>query len=146
MHLPIVSRCEKTQDTNHRRMTAQRKTRSVLRTQSRREKLCRMRHRHSDTMDNVNLLKEKRKGAGWLSNRLRTVEKKLDKVCTLLESTSGSQDRLLTREQAAERLSISTRTLDTLEADGEIRAVRIRGRVLYDPEALDAFIRACARK
>lgn len=96
-------------------------------------------------MDNVNLLKDKRKDTGWLSSRLQAVEEKLDKVCTLLENTGGSQDRLLTREQAARRLSISTRTLDTLESDGEIRAIRIRGRVLYDPDALDAFIRACAR-
>ena len=97
-------------------------------------------------MSNLDHSKEKRKGESWLSSRLRAVEDKLDQVCTLLQSTDSSQSRLLTREQAAERLSISTRTLDTLESDGEIRAIRIRGRVLYDPDALDAFIRACARK
>lgn len=99
------------------------------------------------SMDNVNLPKDKRKGlnAFWLSSRLRAVEEKLERVCTLLQSRDRSQEQLLTREQAADRLSISTRTLDTLESEGEIRAIRIRGRVLYDPEALDAFIRACAK-
>ena len=50
-------------------------------------------------------------------------------------------DALLTREEAAERLSISTRTLDDMEEADEIQAVRIRGRVLYAPDTLEAFIR-----
>ena len=51
------------------------------------------------------------------------------------------RDALLTREEAAERLSISIRTLDDMAEAGEIRPVRIRGRVLYAPETLNAFIR-----
>jgi len=50
-------------------------------------------------------------------------------------------DALLPREEAAERLGISTRTLDDMEEAGEIQAVRIRGRVLYAPETLQAYIR-----
>jgi excisionase family DNA binding protein len=50
-------------------------------------------------------------------------------------------NRLLSREEAADRLRISVRTLDDMEAAGEIQPVRIRGRVLYHPEALEAFIR-----
>jgi excisionase family DNA binding protein len=50
-------------------------------------------------------------------------------------------DALLTREEAAELLSISTRTLDDMAAAGEIQPVRIRGRVLYAPETLEAYIR-----
>lgn len=53
-------------------------------------------------------------------------------------------DSLLSREEAADRLGVSTRTLDDIEEAGEIQAVRIRGRVLYSPETLDAFIRARA--
>ena len=74
---------------------------------------------------------------------------------TLLEAVSAIHERLdtlaeddasplLTREEAAERLRISTRTLDTMEAAGEIQAVRIRGRVLYHPETLEAYIRRAA--
>lgn len=48
---------------------------------------------------------------------------------------------LLTRKEAAERLSISTRTLDDMAEAGEIQPVRIRGRVLYAPETLQAYIR-----
>lgn len=56
------------------------------------------------------------------------------------ESPEGP-DSLLTREEAAERLCISVRTLDDMEERGEIQAVRIRGRVLYAPETLQAYIR-----
>lgn len=54
-------------------------------------------------------------------------------------------EALLTREEAAERLSISTRTLDDMADRGEIQPVRIRGRVLYSPDTLDAYIRRKAR-
>jgi excisionase family DNA binding protein len=50
-------------------------------------------------------------------------------------------DALLTRDEAADILSISTRTLDDLADAGEIQPVRIGGRVLYSPETLDAYIR-----
>jgi len=53
--------------------------------------------------------------------------------------------QLLTREEAAEHLRISVRTLDTLEDAGEIGAIRIRGRVLYHRETLDAFLRRRSR-
>ena len=53
--------------------------------------------------------------------------------------------RLLPREEAAETLGISVRTLDDMEELGEIQAVRIRGRVLYAPETLQAYIRRQAR-
>lgn len=53
------------------------------------------------------------------------------------------EDALLTREEAADRLRISTRTLDDLEASGRLRAVRIGRRVLYHPATLDAYIRSC---
>ena len=56
------------------------------------------------------------------------------------ESPEGP-DSLLTREEAAERLCISVRTLDDMEERGEIQAVRIRGRVLYAPKTLQAYIR-----
>ena len=56
------------------------------------------------------------------------------------ESPEGP-DALLTREEAAERLSISTRTLDDMADRGEIQPVRIRGRVLYAPDTLEAYIR-----
>lgn len=50
-------------------------------------------------------------------------------------------DALLPREEAADTLGISVRTLDDLEEAGKIQAVRIRGRVLYAPETLEAYIR-----
>lgn len=62
----------------------------------------------------------------------------------LLGETEKSQ--LLTREEASGYLRISTRTLDDMEEAGEIQATRIRGRVLYHREILDAFIRRQSRK
>jgi len=53
-------------------------------------------------------------------------------------------DALLPREEAAERLGISTRTLDDMADAGEIQPVRIRGRVLYAPDTLDAYVQARA--
>lgn len=53
-------------------------------------------------------------------------------------------EALLSREEAAEVLGISVRSLDDLEASGRIRAIRIEGRVLYSPETLHAFIQSRA--
>lgn len=55
--------------------------------------------------------------------------------------SSEEPDPLLTRDEAAERLSISTRKLDDMADRGEIQPVRIGGRVLYAPDTLEAFIR-----
>lgn len=98
-------------------------------------------------MDNIALEHQKRNSAIALHEEIRALHDRLDEVMRLLQQDdTGEDDTLLTRKQAANRLSVSMRTLDTLEADGEIRAIRIRGRVLYHPDALDAFIRQCARQ
>ena len=59
------------------------------------------------------------------------------------ESPEGPE-ALLTREETAERLRISTRTLDNMAEAGEIQPVRIRGRVLYHPKTLGAYIQSHA--
>jgi excisionase family DNA binding protein len=77
---------------------------------------------------------------------LRELRKEVRAVREQVEGLNGTDDTgLLPRDDAADRLGISTRTLDTLEAAGEIQAVRIRGRVLYHPDTIDAFIRRAAR-
>lgn len=68
-----------------------------------------------------------------------------DEVIELQEPNFEGPAPLLTREEAADRLSISIRTLDDLAARGDIRPVRIRGRVLYSLETLNAFIRRSTR-
>ncbi len=55
-------------------------------------------------------------------------------------SNYGKSD-LLTREEAANWLRISTRTLDDMAEAGEIKPVRVRGRVLYHVDTLEAYIR-----
>lgn len=73
-------------------------------------------------------------------DRLRkTVERLLERIEA--DALSGAPDALLTREQAADRLSISVRKLDQLAEAGEIRAIRIDRAVRYHPESLDRFIR-----
>lgn len=52
---------------------------------------------------------------------------------------------LLDRDEAADWLGVSTRTLDDLEEAGRISSIRIGRRVLYHPETLQAFVRAEAR-
>lgn len=49
-------------------------------------------------------------------------------------------EALLTREEAADQLRISMRTLDDMADAGEIQPVRIRDRVLYHPETIKAYI------
>lgn len=60
-----------------------------------------------------------------------------------LRGSKAEADALLTRDEAADRLRISTRTLDDLEASGRLQAVRIGRRVLYHPDTLDTYIRSC---
>lgn len=51
--------------------------------------------------------------------------------------------RLLSRQQAADTLGISTRTLDRLAAEAKIAHVRVAPRaVKYHPAELERYIRA----
>ena len=68
-----------------------------------------------------------------------------NEVQALRGEAPDGPDALLTREEAAERLRISTRTLDDMAEAGEIQPARIRGRVLYSPNTLDSFVRGRAR-
>ena len=86
---------------------------------------------------------------GALPNHLvpfyRAIEQLISERLDRLTPAQDS-DTLLTREEAAERLRISVRTLDDLEASGRLQAIRIGRRVLYHPETLDAFIRQQSRE
>lgn len=81
----------------------------------------------------------------WLLDALSSLRGEIEALREELKPKSDS-DALLTREEAAERLGISTRTLDDLEASGRLQAVRIGRRVLYHPETLDSFIRTQSRE
>lgn len=81
----------------------------------------------------------------WLLEALSNLRGEIETLREELKPKSDS-DALLTREEAANRLAISTRTLDDLEASGRLQAVRIGRRVLYHPETLDSFIRAQSRE
>ncbi len=58
----------------------------------------------------------------------------------LMNTLLASPDRLLTCREAADRLRISTRTLFTLTACGELAATRIGRRVLYAPTVIAYYI------
>lgn len=75
-----------------------------------------------------------------LRSEVQTVREKVEQL-----SKGVGSDQLLTRQEAAERLRVSTRTLDDLEASGRITAIRIGRRVLYHPDTLESFVRAQAR-
>src|SRR5262245_25654991 len=47
---------------------------------------------------------------------------------------------LLNKHQVAQALNVSTRTLDRLRRQKLIEVVKIRGRVLFRPEAVAAFV------
>ena len=75
-----------------------------------------------------------------LSTTVQSIMERLDDL-----SSPDEEEILLTREEAADRLRVSTRTLDDLEASGRLQATRIGRRVLYHAEALDAFVRKQSR-
>jgi len=77
------------------------------------------------------------------------VQELRDDVSDLRHEVEGLRDEvsgapsLLDRDEAAERLGISVRVLDTLEAKGEIQAIRPNGeggRVLYPPQSLELYV------
>ncbi len=49
-------------------------------------------------------------------------------------------NKLMTKRETADRLSISTRTLDRIRSKGEIKAVCVGGQVRFRPEDVDKFI------
>lgn len=48
---------------------------------------------------------------------------------------------LLTKEEVADWLQVSPRTVDTLAAGGELRKIKVRGCVRFSPGAVRAYIR-----
>lgn len=105
---------------------------------------CRERHQFetyamSTTQDQSEILDEFR----------QIVQELRDDVSDLRHEVEGLRDEvsgapsLLDRDEAAERLGISVRVLDTLEAKGEIQAIRPNGeggRVLYPPQSLELYV------
>jgi excisionase family DNA binding protein len=79
---------------------------------------------------------------------LQTIRRQLRTVISLLEELTDRSEtpRLLTREDAADRLSVSVRKLDALEEAGKIQAIRIGRCVRYHPEIVERFIRRRANK
>jgi excisionase family DNA binding protein len=49
-------------------------------------------------------------------------------------------ERLLTKRQAADLLSVSVRTLDRMRSTGEIQATKVRGSVRFDPTNIERYI------
>lgn len=55
---------------------------------------------------------------------------------------TGIAPALLTREEAADYLSVSISTLWRLRDDGDLPYVKIKGKILFRREDLDSFITA----
>lgn len=79
-----------------------------------------------------------------LQSMIRKLHSAVNELCEEvadLETEGGKPDRLLTRQETADKLRISTSTLDDLRAMDEIKATKIRGRVLYHPDTVEAYVR-----
>ncbi len=48
--------------------------------------------------------------------------------------------KLLTKDQVCELLAISSSTLDRIVADGSLAAIRVRGRIRFSEEELEAYL------
>jgi excisionase family DNA binding protein len=64
-----------------------------------------------------------------------------EEVEKALAEARVEQDRLISREEAARLLHVSTRTLDRLRRSGDVKAVMVGRRVLFDRAALGAYAR-----
>jgi len=82
-------------------------------------------------------------GPDRLNGSLPSIQKKLERVISLLEQIADDADtaRLLKRDEAADVLGISVRKLDALDEAGEIQAIRIGRSVRYHPDVVERFIR-----
>ena len=54
----------------------------------------------------------------------------------------GAMSGLLDKRRAAEFLGVCVGTLDNMRRDGQIKAVPVRSRVMYDPRELARYIEA----
>jgi excisionase family DNA binding protein len=57
-----------------------------------------------------------------------------------MNGTRPPPDALLNKQQVADLLNVSTRTLDRLRSQRLLEAVKIRSRVLFHPDVVSAFI------
>jgi excisionase family DNA binding protein len=53
--------------------------------------------------------------------------------------------RLIDKHAVAAALSVSVRSVDRLRASGELASVRVRGRVRFRPDDVEAFVDAQRR-
>ncbi len=99
--------------------------------------------RHLDQSSHVNAIPPHLLAAevGALREMLERVEAKVDGL-----HDKPDPDRLLTKEEVAERLQVSPRTVDTLAAAGDIPRIKIRGCVRFHPGAVVAYIDRQARE
>lgn len=56
------------------------------------------------------------------------------------------KDSLLTKKEVADFLRVSVKTVERMVADGELKAIRIRGQVRFDPEDIRALIASKATR
>lgn len=61
------------------------------------------------------------------------------------EPACTDEPHLLDVKDVARHLQVSKRTVETLIAEGQIKPIWIRGQRRFTKEALDAYLRKCAR-
>jgi len=76
---------------------------------------------------------------GVLGRKFETVLKEVRALKAELKRDSQASE-LLTKNDVANVLNVSLRTVDTLLANGELEATRIRGCVRFTREAVDRYI------
>jgi hypothetical protein len=54
--------------------------------------------------------------------------------------------RLWDKKETASFLHISERTLDRIRADGVLKVVKVRGRVMFRPEEVESFLVSQSRR
>lgn len=64
-------------------------------------------------------------------------------MSTTVRRLSRTDRRPRTIEEAADYLGLTVRTMRTLRYHPDLHPAKIAGRLMYDPDDLDAFFEAC---
>lgn len=80
------------------------------------------------------------------SERDAALEAKLDALPMRLLEAAQATKPLMSVSDVARTLGVSKRTVETLVADEELRPLWIKGQRRFHPDAIDAYVRECARR
>lgn len=81
-----------------------------------------------------------------LLSLVRELTERVARCFDALAAREAEPQPLLTKQDVADRLLISPRTVETLMAEGKLTPIKVRGQIRFTPEAVDAYVRSAASR